>query len=191
MKKKIRRRFILVALFTIMLTTLLVTAVFYDFFKKEVMDELATDVRVLQETGIFETADGNPDLREMRLDGLRISLIARDGSVLYDNDANAGELGNHGDRPEVSQALQRGKGQAVRRSDTMDESAFYYAVLQDDGTVLRVARETSSIWKMFKDALPIVCVMALVVFGMCYVLATRATKILMKPIDYLGSHLDE
>ena len=49
MKKKIRRRFILVALFTIMLTTLLVTAVFYDFFQKEVMDELATDVRVLQD----------------------------------------------------------------------------------------------------------------------------------------------
>ena len=40
MKKKIRREFILVALFTITLTTLLVTAVFYEFFKKEVMDEL-------------------------------------------------------------------------------------------------------------------------------------------------------
>lgn len=191
MKKKIRREFILVALFTITLTTLLVTAVFYDFFKKEVMDELATDVQVLQETGIFETTDRDSDLREMNLDDLRISLIAQDGSVLYDNDANAGELGNHGDRPEVSQALRLGKGQAVRRSDTMDESAFYYAVRQEDGTVLRVARETSSIWRMFKDALPIVCVMALVVFGMCYVLATRATRMLMKPIDYLGSHLDE
>ena len=40
MKRKIRREFILVALFTITLTTLLVTAVFYEFFKKEVMDEL-------------------------------------------------------------------------------------------------------------------------------------------------------
>ena len=37
MKKKIRREFILVALFTITLTTLLVTAVFYEFFKKEVI----------------------------------------------------------------------------------------------------------------------------------------------------------
>lgn len=89
-------------------------------------------------------------LREMPLDDLRISLIAQDGSVLYDNDANVGNLGNHGDRPEVSQALQSGKGQSVRRSDTMDESAFYYAVRQEDGTVLRVARETSSIWRMFK-----------------------------------------
>ena len=43
MKKKIRREFILVALFTITLTTLLVTAVFYEFFKKEVMDELDID----------------------------------------------------------------------------------------------------------------------------------------------------
>ena len=36
-----------------------------------------------------------------------------------------------------------------------------------------------------------VCVMALAIFCMCYVLATRATKTLMKPIDYLGCHLDE
>lgn len=53
MKKKIRREFILVALFTITLTTLLVTAVFYEFFKKEVMDELDIDIQVLQETGSF------------------------------------------------------------------------------------------------------------------------------------------
>ena len=155
------------------------------------MDELVTDVQVLQETGIFETTDRDYDLREMHLDELRISLIAPDGSVLYDNDTNVGELGNHGDRPEVFQAFQTGTGQAVRRSNTMDESAFYYAVRQEDGTVLRVARETSSIWRMFKDALPIVCVMALAVFCLCYALATRATRMLMKPIDYLGSHLDE
>ena len=191
MKKKIRREFILVALFTITLTTLLVTAVFYEFFKKEVMDELDIDIQVLQETGVFETADIENGLREMPLDDLRISLIAQDGSVLYDNDANVGNLGNHGDRPEVSQALRSGEGQSVRRSDTMDESAFYYAVRQEDGTVLRVARETSSIWRMFKDAFPMVCVMALAIFCMCYVLATRATKTLMKPIDYLGCHLDE
>ena len=132
MKKKIRREFILVALFTITLTTLLVTAVFYEFFKKEVMDELDIDIQVLQETGVFETEDIETGLREMPLDDLRISLIAQDGSVLYDNDANVGNLGNHGDRPEVSQALQSGKGQSVRRSDTMDESAFYYAVRQED-----------------------------------------------------------
>ena len=152
MKKKIRREFILVALFTITLTTLLVTAVFYEFFKKEVMDELDIDIQVLQETGVFETEDIETGLREMPLDDLRISLIAQDGSVLYDNDANVGNLGNHGDRPEVSQALRSGEGQSVRRSDTMDESAFYYAVRQEDGTILRVARETSSIWRMFKDA---------------------------------------
>lgn len=150
MKKKIRREFILVALFTITLTTLLVTAVFYEFFKKEVMDELDIDIQVLQETGVFEMEDIETGLREMPLDDLRISLIAQDGSVLYDNDANVGNLGNHGDRPEVSQALQSGKGQSVRRSDTMDESAFYYAVRQEDGTILRVARETSSTGECLK-----------------------------------------
>ena len=125
MKKKIRREFILVALFTITLTTLLVTAVFYEFFKTEVMDELDIDIQVLQETGVFETEDIETGLREMPLDDLRISLIAQDGSVLYDNDANVGNLGNHGDRPEVSRGLQPGKGQSIRRSGTMDERDSY------------------------------------------------------------------
>ena len=64
------------------------------------MDELDIDIQVLQETGVFETEDIETGLREMPLDDLRISLIAQDGSVLYDNDANVGNLGNHGDRPE-------------------------------------------------------------------------------------------
>ena len=74
MKKKIRREFILVALFTITLTTLLVTAVFYEFFKKEVMDELDIDIQVLQETGVFEMEDIETGLREMPLDDLRMVL---------------------------------------------------------------------------------------------------------------------
>ena len=44
-------------------------------------DELDIDIQVLQETGVFETADIENGLREMPLDDLRISLIAQDGSV--------------------------------------------------------------------------------------------------------------
>ena len=80
---------------------------------------------------------------------MRISLINADGTVLYDGNVNIGGLDNHGNRPEVQQALTEGVGQSVRRSDTMGQSAFYYALRLDDGMVLRVAKETSSIWRLF------------------------------------------
>ena len=40
MKRKIHREFFIVALTTILLTTGLITAVFYDFFRKEILNEL-------------------------------------------------------------------------------------------------------------------------------------------------------
>ena len=189
MKNKIQREFILVALSSILLTTVLVTAVFYDFFRGEILDELRTCVRVLQSTGVF---DGQEEgYSELGLDSLRITLIDTDGSVLYDNDVAIGDLDNHGDRPEVEQAQSQGEGQSVRRSDTLDQDAFYYAVRQEDGTVLRVAREASSIWDIFRNALPTAVGLALLILFLCYLLSVRATKALMAPITQLAEHLDE
>lgn len=193
MKNKIHREFVLVALTTILMTTVLVTAVFYDFFKREIMDELKTYTRVLQSTGVFDVSGDSRDERydSLGLQQLRVSLISGEGTVLYDNDVDIGGLDNHGSRPEVAEALEKGAGQSIRRSNTLDQSAFYYAVLQADGSVLRVAKEASSIWRIFKSALPMVTLMAVLVFGLCFVLSIYATKTLMAPIDYLASHLNE
>lgn len=189
MKKKILREFMMVALTTILVTTLLVTAVFYNFFRREIMDELRTFTRVLQSTGVFEHKEDLADYSG--LEDLRISMIASDGTVLYDNDVDVGVLGNHGDRPEVADAFLYGEGQSVRRSDTLDQSTFYYAVRQKDGSVLRLAREASSIWRVFKSAFPILAIMAILEFALCGLLAARATRSLMAPIEQLAEHLDE
>ncbi|MBS6398240.1 MAG: two-component sensor histidine kinase [Clostridiales bacterium] len=192
MKKKIHREFVLVALTTILLTTVLVTAVFYDFFKREIMDELKTFARVLESTGVFNIDERAEEQYEtFGKQYLRVSLIDRDGTVLYDNDVDVSDMDNHGSRPEVAEALENGSGQSIRRSDTLDQSSFYYAVLMEDGSVLRVAKEASSIWRMFKNALPIVALTATLIFLLCFLLSARATRQLMGPIDYLAAHLDE
>ena len=111
MKQKIHREFILVALTTILLTTVVVTAVFYSFFKKEVMEELSTCAEVLSSTGVFEGAnetDAEQISARLGLEPVRISLINADGTVLYDGNVNIGGLDNHGNRPEVQQALTEG-----------------------------------------------------------------------------------
>lgn len=189
MKKKILREFVLIASATILLTTLLVTAVFYNFFQKEIMDELKTFTLVLRSTGVFEHME---DLEE-GIGGreLRVSMIDREGNVFYDNDVDVDSMDNHGGRPEVAEAFRSGEGKSVRRSDTMDRNTFYYAVRQEDGTVLRVAREASSIWTVFRSAFPTVILMAVLVFLFCFILSTHATRSLMAPIEQLAEHLDE
>ena len=189
MKNKIQREFILVALSSILLTTVLVTAVFSGFFRNEILDELRTCARVIQSADIF---DGQEEVyTDVGADELRITLIDTDGTVIYDNDVAVGDLDNHGNRPEVELASEQGEGLAVRRSNTLDRDAFYYAVQQEDGTVLRVAKEASSVWDIFRSALPISFALALLILILCILLSARATKSLMAPITQLAEHLDE
>lgn len=57
----------------------------------------------------------------------RLTIIAGDGKVLGDNEADPGRMENHLNRPEVAEALARGEGSAVRHSDTIDTDLLYVA----------------------------------------------------------------
>jgi two-component system phosphate regulon sensor histidine kinase PhoR len=71
----------------------------------------------------------------------RITLIAKNGTVLGDTDQNPLTMENHATRPEVVEALASGIGQATRYSATLHENMMYVAVLvTNQGEVLGIAR---------------------------------------------------
>jgi two-component system phosphate regulon sensor histidine kinase PhoR len=72
--------------------------------------------------------------------GVRITVIAQDGTVIGDSDEAATDLENHGSRPEVIEALSRGTGSAVRYSTSVKHDLFYRAYLQTDDARQRVVR---------------------------------------------------
>jgi two-component system, OmpR family, phosphate regulon sensor histidine kinase PhoR len=76
-------------------------------------------------------------------DRVRITVIGADGRVFADTAADPANMENHGNRPEVREALQKGDGRAVRHSITMQRDLVYYAVRRNlpDGSpvVLRFA----------------------------------------------------
>ena len=69
----------------------------------------------------------------------RVTLIARDGTVLADSQGDARTMDNHRTRPEIDQALARGTGTARRSSDTLRTVMLYAARVLPDGRVVRVA----------------------------------------------------
>ncbi|HYO14529.1 MAG TPA: histidine kinase dimerization/phospho-acceptor domain-containing protein, partial [Thermoanaerobaculia bacterium] len=95
--------------------------------------------------------------------GLRITLMARDGTVLADSavpPSGVPRMENHAGRPEVRRALSRGEGTAVRRSETTGEVYVYAAGMVTDarGTsfILRVAtplRELDALRRHIASAL--------------------------------------
>ena len=69
-----------------------------------------------------------------------MTLIRKDGTVLYDSETSPKKLANHSDRPEFIQAEKNGKSESIRYSETFAKKTFYYAVKLDDGNVLRVGK---------------------------------------------------
>jgi two-component system phosphate regulon sensor histidine kinase PhoR len=66
-----------------------------------------------------------------RILGARVTFIAADGRVVGDSDLNADQLRtveNHGERPEIVAARQRGFGAVQRRSATISTDMMYVAI---------------------------------------------------------------
>jgi two-component system phosphate regulon sensor histidine kinase PhoR len=64
----------------------------------------------------------------MAASGARVTLIATDGRVLSDSHEDPAQMDNHAGRPEVRAALETGRGEAVRYSDTVHREMVNLAV---------------------------------------------------------------
>ena len=115
MRKKINTELVLIAAVAIILTSIFATFTYYSIFQTEVLDNLKTCAHVLAES----IPDESSDLGDYRFidKTLRITVINEDGTVLMDSNVNIGDMGNHGERPEVAEAFEKGEGEAVRMSD--------------------------------------------------------------------------
>ena len=77
--------------------------------------------------------------------GSRLTIIAADGTVLSDSEADPRSMGNHLDRLEVARALDSGLGESTRYSTTLDQKFMYVAVpVLSEGEVLGIARAALS-----------------------------------------------
>ncbi|HEY6366468.1 MAG TPA: ATP-binding protein [Candidatus Binatia bacterium] len=77
--------------------------------------------------------------------GVRITVIAQNGTVIGDSDEPAGQLENHGSRPEVIEAISHGAGSAVRYSTSVKHDLLYRTYRQSDGPRQRVLRVAVSL----------------------------------------------
>ena len=191
MKQKINVRLIGIAVLAVLATLICMTCVYYSLFQKQVRKDLKIQAQVLGETGAFDDVRIPAKSFDIAKEDLRITWIDTDGTVLYDNDANADKLENHGDRPEVRSALQTGEGECVRNSNTMNMTTFYYALLLGNGTVLRVATQARSIWNVFLTATPMIAAILALIIVVCVCLAHVLTRQLLQPIKFMAENMED
>lgn len=133
-----------VTIFVCAMAVIVAFTVLGAFFVQNTLAD-ATSANLAQETELIAAAldeqqEPIPFLRSLDREDLRITLINKDGSVAYDNEASPSTLPNHGDRPEVIEAFKSGLGSAERASSTLDEIMLYRAVALDNGQVVRLAQ---------------------------------------------------
>lgn len=193
MKRKINIRLVLIAILAVLASTISTTIVYYNLFQRQIRNDLSVSAKLLKDTHYFETSDINPDNIDLSTDirELRVTWVDTDGTVLYDNDASTTELGNHSDRPEIQEAFENGVGECVRRSDTMNKNTFYYAVLLDNKTVLRVSTEAGSIWSVFWAVSPMIMLIVIIIVVVCIVLSHMLTRQLIAPIEKMAQNMED
>ena len=92
---------------------------------------------------------------------------------------------NHENREEFQEALNKGKGEAVRMSDTLSEKTVYSAIRLSDNSVLRVSSTQYSVFALMLQLVqPILCIIfvMLIIAG---VIASRVASKIVEPINEL------
>ena len=112
----------------------------------------------------------------------RVTQIDEKGDVLYDTRRDGSTLENHSGRKEVKEALATGEGEDVRMSDTVGQEMYYYALLLDDGTVLRASKSMDGLIRTALGNLPVMAGLAAIMLVLAYFLAKWQTKRLVRPI---------
>ncbi len=184
MKKRIFKSMSLLAILSIILTSLVLSVFFsgemYDAMKQQLRSEATYLAEAIESGGISYLQ------RVSVSNNTRITLISENGTVLFDNNIeNESAAENHNQREEVQEARESGSGESVRDSATIGQKTFYYALLLDNGQILRVSHTMHSLWLNIFSSLPYVMLFAVLVLLVALLLVHREVQRIVVPINEL------
>lgn len=172
----------------ITITAVLILSVFYSYSDNQLKEQL----RVVESVVENQLAqDDDTAFISNHIDkNVRITLVAKDGTVIADSQESVNKLGNHLNRQEIQQAIKNGEATVTRHSDTQEKKVYYFAKQLDNGNILRVSAEAKSIGKFFSDYIIYILLCIIVVIVTAVFVSMGITKSIVKPITQLGQSLD-
>lgn len=182
MTKKVFKSIFIVSLAIILCCATLFTGVLYKYFADEHNAEIRNEASYIAEgyknggtQYLSSVIDSNPNTR--------ITLMNKNGDVLFDSEVDISEMENHLDREEVKEALKNGQGESSRYSSTLSEKTYYYALTLDDSNILRVSNVRFSAVTISVNMLQPVLLVAVIASALSLILASLVSKRIVKPIN--------
>lgn len=193
MKKRINIQMATVSALAVVITIIFAVMIFYNSLKEEVFGELKGYFEILSKneefyTDLINDRDSSDFIWDKK--SVRITYIQNDGKVLADSKADYRTMDNHLDREEVREAIKNGTGMMIRQSDTLGKSNFYYAQALENGNILRVSKESSSVLKLFLNIFPFMIIVVLAMVVICTMVSHFFTRRILNPIEKMAENID-
>ncbi len=179
---KVIFRSLLAATLAVMLFAMGISLVVLNYYFVSIEAQQLSQQTILIGQGVMNS--GMDYLADMN-DDYRVTWIAPDGSVLYDNTADSSLMDNHSEREEVMEAFAYGQGASERYSDTISEKTVYEALRLEDGSVIRVSFTVASIFQLTKGILPYILIVAILAFLLSALLSNWLSKRIIEPLNNL------
>ena len=180
MTKKIFRSVFLASASVLLASLVLIIGVLYGYFDSMQKSRLKSEL-VLAAAG---TEEGGKDyLGSIAGTDCRLTLVDRDGTVLFDSMNDASEMQNHAEAPEIKAAFEYGDGESERFSSTMTEKRIYRAHRLSDGTVLRASVSRTTVPLLIAGMLQPLALIFIFALILSWVLARRVSAKAVAPLN--------
>lgn len=180
MKKRIFLTVFGTALITMLVSVMLVVGVTYQYIHQESKAQMMAQLDYLSE---LVDSEGEACLNKLDDTRYRITWIAEDGKVLYDNWSDADKMENHAKRQEFVEAKQNGVSEIERHSKTMTKRLIYAAKEMSDGSVLRLSTDDISpegvLWLLARPTM----LLLLALLVLTWFVAKRLSRRIVEPLN--------
>ena len=182
MTKKIFKAIIFAVGVVLISSLVIVMGGLYDYFngvrETQMRDQLELATVAVEENGVNY-------LKKLKLENYSFTLVASDGTVLYNTRDNAKTMENYSSRSEIQQALKNGEGESSQYSSGFLQKTMCYAKRLSDGNVLCISLDHTSAGSLVLGMLqPIIIVLAIALV-MSGILARQMSRRIAEPLNRL------
>ena len=195
MKRAIVKRFIVVLIVAMAISSIVISMSYYRLASHRVMEDMKSVLLLLDATIDWESSDLEKQIVEISSqmnNDYRITIIDNDGSVLADSETgNPETMENHKNRKEVKEAFQDVFGTKVRNSSTIKGSMMYAAYCSPtQHKVIRISIHHDVITDLMKMMVPSIAISLLLALSVAGVLTNKFAASVTKPILEISHKLE-
>ena len=169
MTKKIFTSTITVVSIAFFICLSIITCIMYKYFSDVRKEQLIKELSFIKKA---VELNGEEYLHSVENGDIRLTWVNSTGEVIYDSHNDIDTMDNHKEREEIKEAFETGSGYSSRYSKTHTKNVIYYAILMEDGTVLRASNSIMSISVfLLRVFIPV-----MIAFGIVWLIVARLIK---------------